>query len=296
MDCRFLSGIENMSWLYENFITWMVEFINGGISFFGELLNNTYVWMVETALVNEYVISAERFIIVTALMLTALMVIKIVIEGYMLETDYDSEADPFNLLIKVAQAVAVIMNANWLFEWLFRVGKDFTSDLLGSTDASGFSGITQNLLNNTTATPNLTSAAAWGIIMIAVVFVSMLVFVVISGLRAGELIAMKLLFPFFAIDLLSNSREIWGNFIRSYFIAFFSYALQLLFYIIALKSYATASLGDVRYYISTIVWMIVAIRSPGFLEKFIYKSGFSNAASGGMRMVVQSAIMRGAFR
>lgn len=277
-----------MSWISENFTIWLTELIGSALDYFGQLLNNIYVGIVEVALLNAYVINAEKFITATAIALVGLMVMKIVISGYMLETDYDSEADPFNLLVKVAQTVALIMNSNWLFNWLFQVGKDFTTDLTGSANAEGYCDKTRELL---TVNGNI-----WHVLLLLIVLISIIIFTVVAGLRAAELIAMKLLFPFFCLDLLTNSKERWNNFFTAYLIAFFSYAIQLLFYIIAMKSYATATGGWSIYNVSTIVFLILAIRAPQFLEKYIYKSGLSSAASGGMRMVVQSAVMRGAMR
>lgn len=280
-----------MSWISENLITFLLDLVNGAIDFFGEILNNLYVWMVAITVGNIYVQQAERFLLVIAIMLIALMVIKIVLDGYMLETAYDADADPFEILIKVAQAVAIATNSNWIFNWLFQAGRDFSLDLLGSTDTTGFSMKTRELLVLNT---DITTVLAWGIIMVCMVLISLIVFTVMSAIRAAELVAMKLLFPLFTIDLLNNNREIWGNFIRSYVIAFFSYALQLFFYTVALKSYATATIGDVRYFISTIAWLGMAIKAPSFLEKYIFKTGVGGVTSGGLRMVAQTVVMRGA--
>lgn len=281
-----------MSWITENFTTSITDLISSALDYFGMFLNNIYVWIVELALMNEYVVNAEKFIVATALSLIVLVVIKIVISGYLMETDYDPDADPFNLLIKIAQTVALIMNSNWIFNWLFNAGKDFTSDLIGTASVDGYSDKTRGLLS---VNEGVMNGFQCHVLMMGVILISVIIFTIVAGLRAGELIAMKLLFPYFALDLLTNSRERWNNFFTAYLIAFFSYALQMLFYMIAMKSYMEVSAGNALYSITTIVFMILAIRAPKFLEKFIYRSGFSNAASSGLRMVAQTAVMRGAF-
>lgn len=285
-----------MSWITENLTHFVTDFITGALDYLGQFLNNIYAWIVEMALMNEYFISAERFITATALLLIVLVVIKVVIVGYLMETDYDSEADPFNLLIKIAQTVAVILNASWIFTWLFKMGKEFTSDLIHTSSAENYCEKTKELLFAGEHMNEGANSFACYIIMLFIVLISVVVFTIVAGLRAGELIAMKLLFPYFALDLLTNSRERWNNFFTAYVVAFFSYAFQMLFYMIAMKSYMRVSSGNAFYSITTIVFLILAIRAPKFLEKYMYKSGFSNAASGGIRMVVQTAVMRGALR
>lgn len=45
--------------------------------------------------------------------LISVCVVKNIIAGYFLETDYDAEEDPFNLLVRIAQTEAFILNGNW---------------------------------------------------------------------------------------------------------------------------------------------------------------------------------------
>lgn len=282
-----------MSWITENIASFITDLIGGTIDWFGDILNNVFFWIVETALQNTYIVNAENFIVVTAIALIGLAVGKIVTSGYLLETDYDSEADPFNLIVKIAEVVAVILNSGWLFNWMFETSKTYTSDLLGNVNTSGFCNQTNSLLqvNNY----DIGRMYVVYVIMIGIMLIAFVVFTVVAGLRGAELIAMKLFLPYFALDLLTNSRERWKNFFMAYMIAFFSYAFQILFFIVALKCYASVSISNPQYYIATLIWMIMAIRAPKFLEKFIYKSGVNNAASSGIRMVAQTMVMRGAI-
>lgn len=283
-----------MSWITENISAFITDLICGTMDFFGDILNNIFYWIVEEALQNVYVVNAEKFIVTTAIALISLVVIKIVISGYLLETDYDSEADPFNLIIKIAETVAIVLNVGWLFDWMLQTSKTYTTELLGSASASGFCDITNSQLQMSSNTTGRMQESY--IYLIAVMLIAFFIFSVVAGIRGAELIAMKLFLPYFALDLLTNSRERWKNFIMAYVIAFFSYAFQILFFIVALRCYAAVSFSAPEYYIGTLVFMIMAIRAPRFLEKFIYKSGVSNAASSGIRMVAQTMVMRGAFK
>lgn len=287
-----------MSWITENISAFIIDLVRGLGEFFGDLLNNIFFWIVELALENEYVAGAEKFIIVTAIGLVSLVAIKVVISGYLLETDYDPDADPFNMIVKVAETVAIIMNSGWLFNWMLETAKTFTSDLLGGASTDGLCEVTMSLLDSRvdSVVDVVHKEAVFGL-LIGFILIAHLVFMIVAGLRGAELIAMKLFLPYFALDLLTNSRERWNNFFTAYVIAFFSYAVQILFFTLSLRSYVTFSATSLpQYYIGTMVFIIMAIRAPKFLEKYIYKSGVSNAASSGIRMVAQTMVMRGAFK
>ena len=282
-----------MGWISENIMNFFADLGKSFVTVFGDQLNNVFFWIVEKAVNTAYIHNAERFVVTSALALVVLNVIRVVASGYLLETDYDPDADPFNLIVKIAEAVAVIVNAGWLFDWMLETARMYGTDFLGGTSAPGFGEHTNMLLDPVTVT-NTGLAYALGLIALIVAF---LIFTIVAGLRGAELIAMKLFMPYFALDLLSTSRERWNNFFMAYIIAFFSYAFQILFFMVAMQSYLSLS-TDFKSdsYIQTCIWIIMAIRAPRFLEKFIYKSGVSNAASGGIRMVVQTAVMRGTMR
>lgn len=280
-----------MSWITENVCEWIADFIGGIIDTYGNVINNIFYWIVDQATKNEYVVNGQKFVLATSLVLIAIVVMKIVISGYLLETDYDSEADPFDILVKVAETVALIMNAGWLFTWMLKTSKMFSSDMVSSTNV-GIGTQTESLLQIFIGDIGRVKSAL--IATLLVMLIGFIIFSVVAGLRGAELIAMNLFFPFFCLDLLTNNRERWNNFIMAYIIAFFTYAFQILFFMIALKSFNSVSITAPEYCISTLIWLIMAIRTPRFLEKFLYRSGVSNAASSGMRMVIQTAVIRGA--
>lgn len=283
-----------MSWIALNLSEYLSEMIGGFIDMLGDFLNNIFYSIVELATTNVYIINGQKFIVGTALSLITLMVIKIVISGYLLETDYDSEEDPFNLLVKIVETTAVITNAGWVFEFLLIAAKDFSADLSGIVDTGGYCGKTKSLLRVDLISMGGKSCA-WVLILVIILIV-MIIFTVVAGLRGAELVAMNLFMPFFALDLMTNTRERWNNFFSAYVLAFFTYAFQILFFMVALKCYMTVSITETGYFIPTLIWMIMAVKTPNFLEKYLYKSGISNASSGGLRMVAQNAAMRGMMK
>lgn len=279
-----------MSWLFENVCDFISSAIGGTVDFFGELVNNIFYFIIDYGVNNAYVIGAQKLFITIALALIALVVLKIVTAGYLLETDYDSDADPFNLLVRIAETVAIITNSGWLFNFLLNASKDFTTDIIGSVAETGYADQTRSLVSVDLS--GMANMLLPYLAMIALMLVAIIIFTVVAGLRGGELIFMNLLLPVFALDLLTSSRERWNNFIMGYFTAFFTYGIQILLYNVALKSYATASYSEPLYFITAVTFLIMAIRSPKFLERYLYRSGVSTAATSGMRLVFQTAVMK----
>ena len=279
-----------MSWLFENVCDFISSAIGGTVDFFGELVNNIFYSIIDYGVNNAYVIGAQKLFITIALALIALVVLKIVTAGYLLETDYDSDADPFNLLVRIAETVAIITNSGWLFNFLLNASKDFTTDIIGSVAETGYADQTRSLVSVDLS--GMANMLLPYLAMIALMLVAIIIFTVVAGLRGGELIFMNLLLPVFALDLLTSSRERWNNFIMGYFTAFFTYGIQILLYNVALKSYATASYSEPLYFITAVAFLIMAIRSPKFLERYLYRSGVSTAATSGMRLMFQTVVMK----
>lgn len=278
-----------MAWITENICSFLTDLLSGIVEAYGSFINNIFFSFVAIATANEYYINAQKLFVLLGFALVGFMAAKVVASGYMMETAYDSEEDPFNLLVRIAEATAIISCSGWIFNYGLQISRDFCDDLLGSTDVTGFSGKTQELLQ--VSMPGSRTDSAF-IVMLVILLIAFIIFSVMSGLRAGELLVMNLFLPIFAIDLLTNSRERWSNFIMGYMFAFISYAIQTLFFMIALKSYISANYTNQSYMLSTLIWMIVAIKAPQFIEKYLYQTGVSKAASSGLRMVVQTAAMK----
>ena len=116
-----------MNWLTENFCAVLADVIGGFLDVFGDVVNNIFYWIIQVATENVYVINAERFTVSLATTLISVCVVKNIIAGYFLETDYDAEEDPFNLLVRSAQTEAFILNGNWIFNFLLNFSKHFSN-------------------------------------------------------------------------------------------------------------------------------------------------------------------------
>ena len=280
-----------MSWITENICNFITDLISSTLDFFNSIIKNIFYTIVALNNSNVYVVGACKYIMALSLALVTLLVVKQVLSGYIFETDYDADADPFDLVVRIAETVAVISCNAWLFNTLFSLSKKVSTDLIGSADNTSASDSIKGLL--TVESSQLGGMFVCYILMLALMVIVLIVFTFACGLRGCELIVMKLFTPFFALDLLTSSRERWNNFFMGYMIAFFTYGIQILFFNIAIKSLASSSYDKPEYIVGTIAWLFLAIKAPKFLEKYLYTSGASKVASGGMRMVAQTIMMKG---
>ena len=279
-----------ISWISENICEYFTDQISGAIALFGDKINNIFYATVDAGVSNAYVVNANTFLVVFALAAVALIVGKEVLDGDLIDVNYDPDDSPMDFLLRIAEAVAVISCFGALFDYLMVFSKRFASDLLGSSNATGVKDITSGLINIDLS--NTGSAAGMYITVVMLVFIGFIVFAVVSGFRGAELIAMKMFAVIFALDLIHANRERWNNFFMAFLLAMFSYGFQTLFYILSLKSYASASINDMGYCLSAIGWLLMAIIGPHFIEKYLYKSGISKAAGSGLRMLAQTAMIK----
>lgn len=278
------------SWITENINEFLLDQITGLVQFLGDAINNIFYDIVDFANSNAYVQQAETAIMLISLALIGLQIAKMVLGGYILETSYDSDEDPFNLLVRIAITVAVITNSGWIFDYFMSVSKHFADDLLSSVSAGGAADTTNLLLGTDIRALGL--MAGTFLLAIVIVLISFIAFTVIGGIRGAELIAMKLAFPLFSLDLLSSGHERFTNFFTAYIVAFFTFSFQMLFYCLALASYASMTADAPVYFLSTMVWIYIAMFGPKSIEKYLFKTGLTQNASSGVRMIVSSAAMK----
>lgn len=277
------------SWITENIQAYMIDCINSIIAFMGSTLNNIFYDVIDHLNNSGAVQSAEKYIVAFSLALVPLAIGKIVLSSYVLDTGGDSDADPFDLVVRLCETVAAITSEVWVFDFLLQMSKDFANDLSGSTQLSGVSDTSTSLINNVVGAGQIASSLT---LMIGIIIIAFIVFSIVAGVRGGEIIALKLAFPFFALDLLTSSHERWNNFIMAYVIAFFTYAFQIMFFLLAVATYASASVGNSQNFIYTLVFLYLAMFGPKSIEKYLYKSGVTQSVGGGVRMLVSTVALK----
>ena len=88
-------------------------------------------------------------------------------------------------------------------------------------------------------------------------------------------------------------RSRWNMFIFQYFISFISYLVQMFCFQMYAILYAHLDFTDFRQYLVMVAWLILCIKAPKTLEKYIYATGTGRAVSQGASRLGQVVMYAG---
>jgi|GEM_PF-1118242 len=218
---------------------------------------------------------------------------------YVAETDGDPDADPLDIIVRGAKAVAYSSCSAWLFGTFM----NFTSALaemaitaLGANEdwSSSLVDVISALMMNFTS-----KGFVWLLVILALV-IGMIAFYVIATIRAIELMLMYIVLPLFCAELCYTSHERLNGIVTSICVTGLYYILQLIcFYmlcrsIVAMLTGVSPDNAVTLEGFRSLGWLIATLRSPKWLEKFAYSTGVGEGSKRAIGTVGTSA-MHGVF-
>lgn len=200
---------------------------------------------------------------------------KQVIGIYGFGTQGDPDQDAFEIVFRLCLTLGMIGGNSFFFTELVKltnsVAKDILKIFVGEIAEKD---ITMMLLGGITGPFH-------AMCMIGMA-VGLVLFALSSVVRAAEITLSKILLPIFALDLLNPNHEKWNMFIFQYGMSFLSYIIQLLCYQMFLFQFFKPGISLLGIdYISAVGWLILTIRAPKWLEKYIYATGTGQTISQG---------------
>lgn len=268
-------------------IAWFLnDFFNDMISYFGKVLANimgTSLKVLEMPLVDNGIKYAQ------ALAFT-ILVIKAMNEAfqtYILYQNGDPDSDPTGLIIRTAQAVAVIATSRWILVQIFTFGTKVALDV--ASLGTGQTGIDDwsFIITAIAVTGGLVS-----IIVFSAIAISFLVVAIQSTIRGAELALMAIIGPIMALNITANNRSMWSAYFKQLVIICTAQALQIFMLQGAFSLLTNASVDDSGGALLTFGWLWVAIKTPKFLQQFAYSTGFTGAIGGGAKQAGTMYLMR----
>lgn len=271
---------------------WFIELVVGGTeTIVTDLFNALFAYissffsgnMVIDLLNNSAVVTANNVVTGISTTFIGVLAAKKIITTYILETDGDSDMDPFQYLVKASISLAMIQMCSPLTKYLIRLSG------LAFRAAGGES------LYNVTSSEEITSldkASAFvsqrttSDIYETIFCICIIILMVRGAFRVAEIAAMNVLFPLFACDIITAGRERWNAFFTGFLTTIFGYVIQLLMLNLSLRLYVSA---DSMYSIVLSVGcLFFSIKSPKWLDKFVYTTGLGQSAGhSAMYMVPQ---------
>lgn len=259
-------------------MNWLTEMITGMIGDWITDIVDVFFGVIETIFDSaETWVSAaqvEQGMAVTlsiANVFVGLLICKHILDTYILETNGDHDTDPLQIIVNCSISVAII-NTGGLFCNLFLTYAEILTNTLIEKIAVRFDDIGEAILGL------LTLASPIATVLLMVYVIMLIIFLFRAILRGAELALMKILFPIFACDYVTQSRERWNAFLMSFLIVIFGYSIQLFAFRLSVISFLQGSLENQLYGIG-FLWM--AITTPKWLEKFVYKSGLGQKVGHG---------------
>lgn len=277
-----------MNWVLKLIFVLVCELLTGIVEYLEPIISNIFDFMYQVN-VDLGLDGIADYTQGLGLALLAAFAVKQGIDVYFLHVDGDPDADPLELVTRVAIATATMM-----------CGVDIIKFLIGKASIICAEAVKSIGYDGRTATEIITDAfmkfLSVGTIVVvvqsiflAITVIALLIFVIKAAKRGAELILFQIMLPLVALDMLTTSREKWNAFRNELIICIFGYILQVLSFNIfmILLSKAITVDGVVESpssIIATMGWLIVVLSAPKWLQKFMYSSGVGNGVKSGATM------------
>ncbi len=252
------------------------EIISGCWSTFFSYIESFYLntnWITG----NSYVNNAQNISNKIATSFLVLVMTKHIFTTYILETDGDPDVDPLQYLVKGSVALACIQMQSFLFNYLLKL-----SNLLCAEVCNGLvPQLTNDFSELLKSIATLMGSIAFTPIMLCIYIICIFILIIKAAMRAVELAIMKVLFPLMCCDMITPSRERWSAFLVTYLATFFGYIIQI--FCIRLSMILFLSFESISVMIGAAALLFFAMKTPKWLEKFVYSSGLGNTVSGTAR-------------
>ena len=255
----------------------------------GLLITDIYAYTVEVNQVSE-VNAVCTFSMLLGAALCGMAVVKQIIGTYGTGTEGDPDQDPVEIIFRLCKALGIMGMNSWLFTEFLKfstaLGKDVTRVMAG---VSGGNVLYDKMLDNIN---NSSGSPTWlfcnGAIVIAV-----LLFALSACQRGAELTLNKILLPIFCLDIINPNPEKWKMFIFQYGTGFVSYILQMFcFNMFVILFLHMGSMG-MKEFIVLLGWLVLSIKTPSWLEKYIYATGTGRAIGQGASRLGQVIMYMG---
>ncbi|NFL43540.1 hypothetical protein FDB61_17895 [Clostridium botulinum] len=261
------------------------SFFSDLISFFGEILADI-MGSAMNVLDLPLVVNATHYAQILAFTILVIKAMSEAYQTYILYQNGDPDSDPSGLLVRTAQAVAIIATLPWIVQQVFEFGSKVSHDVaglnVGSTGISDFAFMASTIASSAGAVIPLF------LIIIAILF---LIVAIQAAIRGAELTLMTVIGPIMAINLTANNRSIWSAWFKQLVIVCTSQALQILMLdgTLSLLTNKSISGGGV---IVLIGWLWTTIKTPKYVQQIAYSTGFTGAVGGTVKQAGSMALMR----
>ena len=220
------------------------------------------------------VLSFEKLKTIIFSFALSLIILKFLKKGfdiYILWTEGESDTPPLTFIVYFIRAVVVLISFTILYDWLIQIAKDFGNQMLVALNYN-------NELPLTTTIANYATSSIFCSIISIVILILLFVLYIQFIMRGFEIFVLKLGFPLACVGLVQAD----GGVFKSYSEKLIRSVLTVLVQIVLCKI-ALALIMSTQY-IYAIAGIMMAVKTPKFLQDFMLVSG-----SGGVSNVIMTA-------
>lgn len=214
--------------------------------------------------------SLKQIILSFALSIIILKFIKKGTSMYLSWMEGNADTPIHLYILYFVRAIVMVITFPFLYDIFVNIFTDLSTQIINSLNVVSQENLTKNLA--TISSIGLATAVT-GVIMLI-----MLILLYIQMLMRGvEMFVLKTAFPIFCVGLLDSDKGIFAPFIKKFFQNAFTIIIQ-----IALAKIVILLLASSQVIIGIAV-LLVALRTPKFLQEFMILSG--NGSSGISNMI-----------
>ena len=251
--------------------------------------------LVKSYTTHGMVVSAHNTVLGVSISLIVLFCVKQYFNTYIMETSGDPDADPLDILVRGSQATAIASCSTWIFYTFMNFCSLFAEEIINGTEESTeFTTTVNSVLSALTL--NITSSGFIWLIFIATMIIGVFAFYVVATIRALELAMMYIILPFFCVELCYANHERFNGLITNIVVTGLYFVLQLIMFLLFSSQMISALTGVTAEstmqpdILVALGFMIVMLRSPKWLDKFVYNSGIGDTTKRSASLVGTSAV------
>lgn len=259
-------------------------FFSDIIEYFGKTLSDvmgTSTNVLDLTIVKNTVKYAQLL----ALALLVLKTINEAFQTYIMYQSGDPDADPSGLLIRTGQAIAVILTLPFIVEQTYTFGTKLSKDI-ANVNPGQSSGASMGYIKSQVSS----SSGALIPVFFIVIVVLILIVAIQATIRGAELALMSVLGPIMALNITANNRSVWSAWFRQLVIICCSQAVQIFMLdgVLSLFLKPFDGIGALAIF----GWLWVTIKTPKYIQQFVYSSGLTGTIGGTAKQAGSMALMR----
>ena len=209
-----------------------------------------------------------------AIALIILKFIKKGVEMYLTWTEGSSDTPVHIYVLYFVRSMVLILTFPFVYDIFVNIGIDFANQLLTSLNVSYQEGLTTNLATISAVGISTAILGVIELVMLILLYIQML-------MRGVEMFVLKISFPIFCVGLLDSNKGIFAPFIKKFLQCTFTVIIQIILAKVDILLLSSSQL------IIGIAVLLVALRTPKFLQEFILVAG--NGSSGISNLVLTTS-------